>query len=73
MFRRSKAEPETETGRYRSETVQSTLSHPAKHGKKVEAALNEGTAKGWKVTHVTSMNWSTAVATILFWDTEPDA
>lgn len=70
MFRRRERAPEP-TGRYYAQTITSKLSSPEKHGHKVEEAVNQGTARGWKIAHMTSAPVSTvSVFTIIVWDTE---
>ncbi len=70
MFDRdSRAVP---SGRYRMEIVSGQWREKS-HRPKVQAALDEGSAQGWRLVSATTTNASGVYATGIFWDTTPES
>jgi hypothetical protein len=59
------------SGRYRVEIVSDQWREKS-HLPKVQAALDEGSAAGWRLVSATTTNASGVYVTGIFWDTTPE-
>jgi hypothetical protein len=59
------------TGRYRVELVSGEMRQKG-HQQSVQRALDEGSARGWRLVSATTTNASGAWVTGIYWDTAPE-
>lgn len=59
------------TGRYRVRVVSGEY-RVKSHEKKVQEALDEGDARGWRLVSATTTNATGAFTTGLYWDMRPE-
>ncbi len=59
------------TGRYRVELVSGEL-RKTSHQQKVQAGLDEGSARGWRLISATTTNATGTFVTGIYWDTTPE-
>ena len=60
----------TATGRYRAELVSGEMRQKS-HQRSVQKALDEGSARGWRLVSATTTNAGGAWVTGVYWDTTP--
>lgn len=58
-------------GRYQVEIVSGQLRQKS-HQEKIQATLDEGSARGWRLVSATTTNASGSFVTGIYWDTNPD-
>lgn len=59
------------SGRYRVRVISGEY-RVKSHEKKVQEALDEGSALGWRLVSATTTNTTGAFTTGLYWDTRPE-
>ncbi len=71
MFKSEDQEPTMPGGRYRARLVSGQMRQKS-HQEKVQEALDEGGARGWRLVSATTTNASGSFVTGIYWDTSPD-
>lgn len=71
MFKSEEQEPTMSGGRYQARLVSGQMRRKS-HQEKVQEALDEGSARGWRLVSATTTNASGSFVTGIYWDASPD-